>query len=346
MLALIMLLVRTALVEDWQRELPPRTPNNFLVNIAPYQVEPLRQFLAVRGLEHAGLYPMVPGRVVEVNGAPARVLEGEELNIEREFNLTWSDTLPADNRITAGAWWGSEARDEVSAEAGVARALGLAIGDRLTMQIGAERFTATLGSIRELDWDTMRPNFFLIFPRHLLERQAAMWLTSFYLPPDRKVVLNELLHEFPTISIIEMEALLAQLRGITAQLALAVELVLGLLLVCGALVMVASVQAGLQARFQESAILRALGAGRGLVLGSLVLEFALLGLVAGILASAGAELAAWFVQTRLMELPGRLHPLAWLMGPVAGMLISALLGLATCRRVVDTPPVIVLREAA
>jgi putative ABC transport system permease protein len=184
----------------------------------------------------------------------------------------------------------------------------------------------------------MRPNFFLIFPRHVLERQAGMWLTSFYLEPGRKLVLNELVRSWPTVSVLEMDAILAQLRGITAQLALAVELVLALVLVAGALVMVASVQAGVDARLQEGAILRALGASRRLVLGSLVAEFA------GALAALGAETVAWFVQARLMELAFRVHPLVWVLGPVAGAVVAALLGAFTCRRVVDTPPVVVLRE--
>ena len=128
-------------------------------------------------------------------------------------------------------------------------------------------------------------------------------------------MLNELVREFPTVSVMEMDAMLAQLRGITGQLALAVELVLALLVIAGALVMVASVQAGLHARFRESAILRALGAGRRLVLGSLIAEFALLGMFAGTLATVGAETVAWLVQTRLMELPFRVHPLVWLLGP-------------------------------
>jgi putative ABC transport system permease protein len=226
----------------------------------------------------------------------------------------------------------------------VARALGLKLGDRLALQIGADRIEARLTSIRDLDWDSMRPNFFLLFPRRSLEAQAAMWLTSFYLPPGSGPVVNELLREFPTVSVIEMDAILAQVRGVTRQLALAVELVLGLLLAAGALVMVASVQAGLELRFRESAILRTLGAGRGLVLGSLVMEFALLGGFAGVLATAGAESAAWLVQVRLMDLEPSFHPVVWVAGPLLGAVVCALLGVVTCRRVVDTPPAVVLRN--
>ena len=346
LLALLMVLLRTALLDDWERQLPPRTPNHFLVNIAPYQIDDLQQFLTVRGLETTGLFPMVPGRVLEVNGMQARTQPGEELNLDRDWNLAWADTPPEDNRLVEGVWWSADAEGEVSVEAGVARSLGLKLGDRIAVQIGADRIEARLTSIRALDWDSMRPNFFLIFPRKTLEKQAAMWLTSFYLPPGSGPVIHQLVRQFPTVSVIEMEALLEQVRGITRQLALAVELVLALLLAAGALVMVASVQAGLELRFRESAVLRTLGAGRGLVLGSLVVEFALLGLFAGLLATAGAEASAWFVQTRLMGLEPTLHIGIWAAGPLCGALVCALLGMASCRRVVDTPPVVVLRESA
>jgi len=346
MLLMVMLLVRTSLIADWQRQLPARAPNHFLVNIAPYQVEGVERFLAEQGLEHAGLYPMVPGRVMAINGEPVRAAEVEDVNLDREFNLSWSDALPTDNSVVSGRWWGTEPAEEVSAEEGLARALGLGVGDRLSVQIGSERFETRLTSIRRLNWDSMRPNFYLMFPRHVLERYPGTWLTSFYLPGDRKGVLNDFVRSFPTVSVLEMDALLHQLRGITDQLAMAVELVLLLLLVSGSLVMIASVQSGLDERFQESAILRTLGAGRRLVLGSLAAEFALLGLLAGLLATAGAELAAWFVQTQLLDMSFRWHPVVWVAGPLAGTALAALLGLATCRRVVDTPPAIVLRELA
>jgi putative ABC transport system permease protein len=345
MLVLIMLLVRTALIEDWRKAMPPGTPNHFLVNIAPYQLQPVEAFLATHGVRHAGLYPMVAGRVLSVNDSPVRVREGEELDIEREFNLTWADDLPVDNAIIAGRWWAADVRDEVSAEESVARALGLTVGDRLTIQIGADRFDARLTSIRKLDWNTMRPNFYLMFPRLALQRYTGTSITSFYISAGQKPLLTELVRKFPTLSVLEMDAILGQLRAISRQLAQAIELVLALLTVAGALVMVASVQSGLDERFQESAILRTLGAPRRLVLGALVIEFALLGLVSGLLAAAGAELAAWYVQTRLMELPFKLHPLVWLAGPLGGALLAALLGFLNCRAVVTTPPLIVLREA-
>ncbi len=343
MLALLLLVLRTALVDDWQRGLDPRAPNHFLLNIAPHQVAPVEAFLAERGIRTAGLYPMVPGRIVAVDGARPALGDRETLDVDRELNLTWSDTLPSDNELVAGTWWGSAARDEVSVESGIAQALGLGIGSVLTLQVGASRFDAEVSSIRELDWDSMRPNFFLMFPRHLLEREAAMWLTSFHADRGQREVPAALLRAYPTLTLLEVDALLAQVRGITAQLAQAISLVLALLVLAALLVMVASVRAGLDARLQEGAMLRVLGAPRRLVLGSLVIEFGLLGAFAGMLAAGGAEGAAWIVQTRLMELEFHAHALPWLVGPLLGAVLSALLGLMNCRRVVSTPPLGVLR---
>lgn len=343
MLALLLLVLRTALVDDWQRGLDPRAPNHFLLNIAPHQVAPVEEFLAGHGIRTAGLYPMVPGRIVAVDGRPPVPGDGETLDVDRELNLTWSDTLPPDNELVAGAWWGGAARDEVSVESGIAQTLGLGIGSVLTLQVGPSRFDAEVSSIRKLDWDSMRPNFFLMFPRHLLEREAAMWLTSFHADRAQREVPAALLRTYPTLTLLEVDALLAQVRDITAQLAQAISLVLALLALAALLVMVTSVRAGLDARLHEGAMLRVLGAPRRLVLGSLVIEFALLGAFAGTLAAAGAEGAAWIVQTRLMEMEFRAHAVAWLAGPLLGALLSALLGLINCRTVVSTPPLGVLR---
>ena len=344
MLLLIMVLVRTALLDEWQRELPPRTPNHFLVNIAPYQVEGLKA---------------IPERTWP--GACRTVSDGSRAGADRQ------------RRTGAGPGRrGTQYRSRIQshlvrhATRGQSSRRGALVGPRWTRRgfggaggcacagaeaRGSHRDTDRRGQVRD-DVEQHSPSrlgqyaaeFLPDVPAPGLEQRAGMWLTSFYLDPGRKELLNELVREYPTISVLEMDALLAQLRGITRQLSLAVEFVLLLLYVSGALVMIASVQAGLDGRFQESAILRALGAGRRLVLGSLVIEFALLGLFAGLLATMGAEVAGWYVQTRIMNMDFRLHPLLWLSGPACGATVAAMLGLMSCRRVVNTPPITVLRD--
>ena len=346
MLVLTMLALRLTLVDDWQRGLDPRAPNYFLLNVAPHQVAGVEAFLGARGVATAGMYPMVPGRIVSVDGAPPQLREGETLDLDRELNLTWSDALPPDNVLVEGRWWGKDALDEVSVEAEFARKLGLRVGSVLGLQAGGRHFDATISSLRSLDWDSMRPNFFLVFPRRLLESEAAMWLTSFHIDQAHAEVPRDLLHAFPTLTLIDVDALLAQLRDVTAQLARAISLVLVLLLLAAALVLVASVRAGFDARLHEAAIMRVLGATRRLVLGGVVGEFALLGLLAGLLAAAGAETLLWLLQTQLLDLAFRAHPLLWLAGPAMGSVLSALLGLLGCGSVVRVPPLVVLRTVA
>lgn len=346
MLALVLALLRLALIDDWQRGIDPQAPNYFLLNVAPHQVEGVAAFLKARGVSAAGMYPMVPGRLVSVDGAPPHVREGEVLDLDRELNLSWADAPPPGNVLVAGAWWGQDAGDEVSVESGFAHKLGLHPGSVLTLQVGARRFDAQVSSIRELDWDSMRPNFFLLFPRRLLEREAAMWLTSFHIDRAHAAVPLALVRAYPTVTVIGIDALLAQVRAITVQLTQAISLVFALLLVAALVVLVASMHAGFDARLHEAAILRVLGASRRLVLGSVVIEFGLLGGLAGVLAATGAEAVVWLVQEQVMNLAFHPHPLVWLGGPLLGAVLSALLGLLGCRAVVRTPPLVVLRTVA
>ncbi len=346
---LLLTLVRSSLLEEWQLQLPEGTPNHFLVNVSEQQLEPVSALLAGQQLASEPLYPMVRGRLTAINNVPVTGLVSKDErtrgSIDRELSLTWSATVPEQNIISQGKWWdpGSK-RAEVSVEQELAQRLEVGVGDQLRFQIGSEVLEVRVSSIRALDWDTMRPNFYMIFPPELLRQYPATYMTSFYLPAGQKLFLNQLLRKFPTITVIEMDAVINQVHSIVSQVSLAIELVLALIVISGLLVLVASVQASLDSRFQESAILRTLGARRSLVLGSLVYEFALLGLLAGMMAAFGAELAVFGLQTFVLKMNYVPHPLVWLLGPAleAGLIGSA--GYLTCRRVVNTPPVQVLRE--
>jgi putative ABC transport system permease protein len=295
---------------------------------------------------------MTRGRVVAVNGVASKAWQesqqssdGTEPSLDSERNLSWTATLPANNRIEAGAWWPPEGGEAaVSLEEQYAASAGVAIGDVLDFDVGGIPVQARVTSIRRVEWNSMAPNFFILFSPGALQDVAATYMTSFYLAPQNKRLLNELLAAFPTVTVIEVDQVIAQIQSIMGRVTQAVELVLALVLVAGCLVLVASIQASGDERLREHALLRALGASRRLIRGSLGAEFALLGAFAGMLAALGAEVTVFALDKQVFDLPARLHPWIWLAGPVLGATIVSGVGLFGTRALVASPPMLVLRE--
>ncbi len=232
----------------------------------------------------------------------------------------------------------------VSVEDEFAARMGIKVGDTVSFLVGAQPLEATVSSLRSLDWQSMRPNFWLVFPPGLLAAYPATFMTSFHLEPENKLFLNNFIRRFPTVTVIEMDLVIDQIRAIINQVSAAIELVLAVILATGSLVLVAGVQASVDARMHESSILRAIGAKRQLILGGLLIEFAALGLFAGLLATVAAELSVAILQLWVMDMRYTPSPWLWPLGVGLGTLLIAALGVFSCRRVVSHPPVAVLRE--
>ncbi|MGB0156335.1 MAG: ABC transporter permease [Luminiphilus sp.] len=348
MLMLLLSVVRSSLIGQWQAQLPDDAPNHFLLNLAPEERPVLEQFFAQRGVATETLYPMTRGRIFSVNAETLpewEEVEGDDAPRQREANFTWSDELPAGNVLVSGDWWEpADTTSWVSLEEDFAAGIGATVGDRLSMRIGADTFDAEVRSIRKVDWQSMRPNFFVVFPRAVLERYPGMYMTSFRLLPTQKPVLNELVRELPTVTVIELDIVIKEMRSVVDQVARALELVLAVILVAGSLVLISGVRSSLDARLKESALMRALGARQRLVLGTLWIEFLVLGGLAGALASVGAEVAAWGLQTRVFDMTWAPTVTMWWLGPTVGAVIVGALGVWSCRRVVRVPPIQLLRE--
>jgi putative ABC transport system permease protein len=290
---------------------------------------------------------MIRGRIMAVEGIDLPTRDEAEMDgpRQREVNFTWSDTLPRDNELVAGEWWQPGTDDAlVSVEIEFAQRMGIDVGDRLSMLVGAQPLDVTVSSLRSLDWQSMRPNFFMVFPPDVLADYPATFMTSFHLDPENKVFLNDFIRQFPTVTVIEMDLVIDQIRSIIQQVSGAIELVLVVILATGALVLIAGVQASVDERLHESSILRALGARKQLILGGLLIEFAALGLFAGLLATIAAELSVAILQVTAMDMHYSPSPWLWPLGIGSGMVLIAGLGVFSCRRVVSHPPVAVLRE--
>ncbi len=346
MLLLILYLLRTALLEEWRGQMPEDAPNHFVLNIAPDEVAPLTAMLDEHTAGADTFYPMMRGRIVAVNGSPTVDAQSDQRSrVGSERNLSWTWQLPPGNRIVSGQWWlEGETEPQVSLDADFAESVGLSVGDHLVFDIVDRQVEARVASLRSVDWDSMRPNFFILATPAVMEDLPATWLTSFRLEADEKQFLTSLLRRFPTLSVIEIDEVMAQVQRIVERVTLAVEVVLILVLLAGALVLIASIQSSMDERFREFGLLRALGAGQRRILGALVIEFAALGLFAGILAAVGAEVTVWILQEQIFQLPGRLHPALWIGGPALGVLLIGSIGTISTYKVVRTPPAIVLRE--
>lgn len=351
MLLFVSILVRTTIVDEWRMSLPEETPNHFLVNISPWQVEDMEKLFAEQELKTAGLYPMVRGRLTEVNGVEATSIFDESVEaVYRELNLTWAARLPEDNQIVGGSWHGNGTPGTggelpcVSVENELAKRLNVTLGAVLGFSIAEQKFQAKICSLRELQWDRMRPNFYFIFEPGVLDPYPSTYITSIYLPPDKKLLVNSVVKHFPTVTVLEVDEMLRRMHSMIDQVTRAIETVLAMVLLSGALVLLAGIQASLDQRLHENALIRALGAGRRIIIGSLCLEFVLLGLGAGLMAAFGAELISWVLQAYVFKMPYHFHLWLWWAAPLAGASLIGIVGVGACLRVIRTSPLQILRE--
>ncbi|MFN9525091.1 MAG: ABC transporter permease [Pseudomonadaceae bacterium] len=348
-MALIALL-RGELLDTWQDQLPEDAPNHFALNVLPAERDAFAARLAELSPHPAPLYPVVPGRLIMINGEPVRQLVTKESRgeraIQRDLSLTWAEDLPSDNLITAGNWWGAAHASElpgVSVESELAESLQLKLGDQLRFNVGGIERDAQVTSLRQVDWDSFQPNFYMIFEPQTLQDLPATYLTSFYLPPGQDAELVALSRSFPSVTLLQVDALLAQLRSILAQVTLAIEYVLLFVLAAGITVLLAGLQATLDERIRQGALLRALGAERKLLISARRAEFGLLGAAAGLLAALGCELVSFLLYRYAFDMSWQPHPWLLLL-PLIGALLIGLAGVLGTRRALNASPLSVLRE--
>lgn len=321
MLLALLLVLRGDLLDRWQQQLPPESPNYFLINIAPEQITPLKAFLSEHQIVPDSFYLIVRARLTQIDGKATEGNQDEALN--RELNLTWQEKRPDHNPITAGSW--PPGAGEVSMEEGLAKRLNVKLGDTVTFTGDTQDFSAKVTSLRKVDWESLRPNFFFIFPPGALDGQPQSWLTSFRWE-NGNGMLTQLNREFPTISLLDIGAILKQVGQVLEQVSRALEVMVVLVTICGLLLLLAQVQVGMRQRHQELVVYRTLGAGKSLLRTTLWCEFALLGMVSGLVAAIGAETALALLQTRVFDFPWEPDWRLWITLPVCGAVLLSLCG--------------------
>jgi putative ABC transport system permease protein len=294
---------------------------------------------------------MVRGRLIAVNGSAVSSNDYAEDRakrlVDREFNLSWAERMQADNRILAGAWWDERGArsDQLSVEDGIAATLGLKLGDRLTYDVAGSNFDATITSLRKVEWDTFRANFFVIAPPALLRDFPASYMTSFYVPPGQAATLNQLVRDFPNLVVVDVAQIMAQVQKMMDQVASAVQFVFLFTLAAGLVVLYAAIASTRDEREYETAVMRALGASRRQIAATQFAEFALMGSLAGLLAAGGASALGYVLALKVLNVPYMGNNWIWLIGVGAGGAGIALAGMLGARRVLATAPIRVLREA-
>ncbi|MBU6952392.1 ABC transporter permease [Hahella sp. HN01] len=345
-LLLTLFLVRTELVDNWRAQIPENAPNHFFINIAPYEVEPMRTMFEQNHIAAAPLYPMVRGRLTHINGEPVRTVVSKEREVgalNRELNLTWMADLSEDNRILSGTWWDEASSAQggvpgVSIESQLAQRLDVKLGDSLTFQIGGAALESKVQSIRSVQWDSLKPNFYMAFAPGALDGFAATYLTSAYLSDNKTEMVNQVNRQFPTVSVLELDQFVVKVREVIAQVSLAIEALLALIFAAALLVVASLLAREAPSRRAETALFRALGAHRRVVIGATVGEFSLIGAFAGVMGVIVAESVAGFLQYRLFELPFSLHWELWLLAPLISAAATAAYAYWRLRGALLAPP--------
>lgn len=349
LMALLLLgITRHDLVNGWRSATPPDAPNRFIINIQPEQRAPVQAALQDAGLPDGILYPMIRGRLTHIN---ERAIDPDSYQedrarrlVDREFNLSYSDTLPAQNTIMAGRWLSPDA-PEASMEEGIAKTLGVQLGDRLRFDIAGQTVEAPVTSLRKLDWSSMRVNFFVIFSPVAMQNMPETWITAFHLPPAHAALDNTLIRDYPNITIVNTELILRQVQAILDQVIAAVEFLFLFTLAAGIVVLYAALSGARDERRRDAGLLRALGASGALVRQTQVAEFLIVGGLAGVMASGGALAVGWALADIVFEFPYQFN--VWIIpaGIAAGMACAFAGGWPSLRAVLRQPALATLRES-
>ncbi len=349
LLALVLLvLLRTDLINSWRAATPPDAPNRFVINVMPEQGTAFKAALTTAGVQSLDWYPMIRGRLIEINGRAigpeAFTDDRAQRMVDREFNLSHSSQMPEHNRLIGGQWKAEEA-DGVSVEDGIAKTLGIKLGDTVVFDVAGIRHQSRITSVREVDWGSLRANFFMIFPVSEMPQLPSTYLAAFK-APDQAGFDNALVRQFPNITNVDMTASVAQVQRVLNQVIRAVEFLFAFTLAAGLVVLFAAISATREERARELAVMRAVGAQSALLRQMQRAELIGVGLLAGVLASVAASVVGWALARFAFEFNWALSPWVPLGGALSGAVLALAAGWWGLKEVLQRPVMDSLRRAA
>lgn len=350
---LMLLLVRTSLLENWREQTPENATNKMLVNIAPEQKQTIVEMMTAGQIEPAEFYPIIRGRFVKLNDMSseevAEQTETQANEHQRELSLTFLEQLPEGNDLIEGLWWPEAEKQasglaRISVERTVTDSYDIQLNDIMTFRIGASEISAQVTSIRDVDWGQFQPNFYVIFEPGWLDQLPFTYMTGAYVSPEEETTLNQIIKSHGNVSVFAAEILLARIRTLIDQVSKAIEAILAILIVAGVIVVITGVRSTLDERLHECALMRTFGASQKEIIRMVIVEFAILGLISGVLGSATAEALSWYLHKQIFELDYIWNMYIWIYGPISGVLLIGISGTLSCLSSVRKPPIVLLRS--
>ncbi|MEY3219646.1 MAG: hypothetical protein RIT27_1003 [Pseudomonadota bacterium] len=345
MVLLLLTVVQQDLLKTWQTQLPEKTPNYFVANIQSEDIDNIKKLFEEQGLK-IPFYPMLPAHLTKINNKPVIAEDFKNARARRlagrAFNLSWTEQLPIGNEIIDGEWWSNQTA-EASLEKGIAELLNIQIGDLLQFSSGGEEITLKVQSLRKLRWDSFQVNFFVITNPEALKKMPTTYITSFYLSLEQREFLKTLVKAFPSISIIDVNTMLERVKSMLSQISRAIELLFLLSIAAGITVLYALLQLMQLQRRQENAILRTLGASRKQILWGAMVEFVVIGSLAGFLASTMAGILEWAVGKWVLDIPLLPTVELWIVGIMGGAFIVSISALPSILKLLKQSPLSILR---
>jgi putative ABC transport system permease protein len=347
--------LQASLLSEFAVQVDASAPDMFLLDVQKPQVEGVRAFLGDRshGAGEFQLIPVMRARVVGVAGRETTLESAEDvrrsgMSLGREFTITYRDHLEANERVVEGAFWNTPSDEpEVSVERDLAVRAHLHVGDTIRLDILGRTIAPRITSIRDVEWrESRNGGFVFVFRPGVLDQAPQTWVAPMKgpaTPAERARFQHDLVERFPNVSVIDFPASLETIRDVMSKVTLAISVVGGLVLFSGALILIGAVAMTKFQRVYEAAVFKTLGANTRTIARMLLLEYGVLGSLAGVIGSLGAIVLTWGVSKYALEIPWRIFAGEHVAGVVLTSVLVAAIGVLSSLDVLRNKPLATLR---